>query len=69
MKRLFVLLPLMGACSEQGFIESEGVDVWYQDPMEAVDILMVVDNSCSMEPYQKKLGASFDVFINYFIDA
>ena len=57
------------ACSEQGFISSDGVDVFYQDPMELVDILMVVDNSCSMDPYQEKLGASFETFINYFIDA
>jgi hypothetical protein len=30
---------------------------------------MVVDNSCSMAPYQTKLGENFDNFIEYFVGA
>jgi hypothetical protein len=63
------LFSLLGGCSEYEYIRSEGVDVWYQDPLESVDILMVVDDSCSMQPYQERLGQNFEAFINYFIDA
>lgn len=34
-----------------------------------VDVLFVVDNSCSMEEEQALLGANFDAFINWFIGA
>jgi hypothetical protein len=65
-----LLLPLsLVACIENSFSVSDGVDVYIQNPAEQVDILMIVDNSCSMEPYQKKLGTNFDSFIEYFVGA
>lgn len=65
-----VLAVALGAgCSDYDIIRADGLDVYYQNPVEAVDILMVVDNSCSMEPYQQKLGQSFNSFIGFFIDA
>lgn len=62
------LLGLM-ACSDYDLTVHEGTDVWYQNPAEEVDILLVVDNSCSMEPYQDSLGDNFQEFISFFIDA
>jgi len=32
-----------------------------------VDVLFVVDNSCSMEEEQEALGANFDAFLDYFL--
>lgn len=72
MHRLFLLLTLgTVACMDQDYqyIEWEGVDVFYQNPTDSVDILMVVDNSGSMEPYQVKLGQNFQQFLTYFIEA
>jgi hypothetical protein len=67
---LLAALGLLAAgCSDYDIIRADGLDVYYQNPVEAVDILLVVDNSCSMDPYQKKLGQSFDAFIGFFIDA
>jgi len=60
-----VVLP---ACSEYDIQKFESVDVFYQDASKAVDILMIVDDSCSMEPFQQKLGESFEAFMTYFID-
>jgi hypothetical protein len=64
-----VVLLLLTGCSEYDIIDFEEVDVFFQNPAEEVDILMVVDNSCSMAPYQLALGANFNQFITYFIDA
>ncbi len=43
-------------------------DVFYQLDAGAVDILLVVDNSCSMQPYQQELASNFDNFLTYFIE-
>ena len=43
-------------------------DVFYQLDAGAVDILLVVDNSCSMQPYQQELANNFDSFLTYFIE-
>lgn len=56
-------------CSETGLTTYDVVDVWRQNPPDEVDILMVVDNSCSMAPYQEQLGGKFDQFISWFIEA
>lgn len=34
-----------------------------------VDVLWVVDNSCSMDEEQVKLGKNFDAFIEFFVDS
>ncbi len=72
--RTSTLLPIVGlvslaGCVEYEYASFEGVDVFYQDPPSEVDILMVVDNSCSMDPYQEKLAENFQEFISFFIDA
>ena len=69
-KLAFVLCAsTLGACVEYEFAEWDQVEIFSQEPPEAVDILMVVDNSCSMEPYQANLGQHFDKFVQYFIGA
>lgn len=59
----------LAGCTEYDLTVFEGVEVFTQNPPDAVDILLVIDNSCSMEPYQQKLGANFDEFLTWFIEA
>jgi hypothetical protein len=60
---------IFGGCVEYDLTEWDQVEVFNQEPPEAVDILMVVDNSCSMGPYQANLGDNFEQFVQYFIGA
>jgi hypothetical protein len=63
----FVLLfPL--SCVEYDLQRFDGTDIFYQKPADLVDILLVVDNSCSMAPYQSKLASNFQSFIQFFVD-
>lgn len=65
--RIFFLLPL-AACSDYKIIQRNVGDVFYQASAGEVDILLVVDNSCSMQPYQEKLSNNFDAFLTFFIE-
>jgi len=60
------LLPI--GCVEYDLQRFDGTDVFYQKPADLVDILLVVDNSCSMAPYQTKLASNFQSFIQFFVD-
>lgn len=62
-------LLLIAGCNEYELVDFEVVDAFNQVPAEKVDILMVVDNSCSMAPYQLRLAANFNAFISFFIGA
>lgn len=62
------LLPA-AACSDYSYHEFEQVDSFFQSAAEENDILLVVDDSASMEPYQEELGAHFDEFLSWFITA
>lgn len=66
---LLLLAAASMGCVEYDLSEWDQVEIFNQEPPEAVDILMVVDNSCSMEPYQANLGQHFDRFVQYFIGA
>ncbi len=68
---LLVALALLAtACTQDyEYIEWDVVDIFYQNPTDAVDILMVIDNSGSMQPYQDELGTNFSQFLTYFIEA
>jgi hypothetical protein len=59
---------LSAGCIEHGFVEFEGDDIFYQLEAGEVDVLLVVDNSCSMEPYQNRLSENFDQFLTFFIE-
>lgn len=63
------LLALLSGCVEYGYARYAGLDIFYQDPPSAVDIMLVVDNSCSMDPYQEKLSENFQQFISFFSEA
>ena len=65
--RILFLLPLI-ACSDYEIIKRNVGDVFYQASAGEVDILLVVDNSCSMQPYQEKLSNNFDAFLTFFIE-
>lgn len=62
------ILGLLG-CTENELVLHDATDVFYQSPPQEVDILLVVDDSCSMEPYQQKLSTNFSEFITFFDDA
>lgn len=68
---LLAVLPavLVAGCVEYEYVRFEGVDVFYQDPAAEVDILLMVDNSCSMEPHQQDLAQNFNEFISFFTAA
>lgn len=62
-------LGLVSCTSEvQIFVRTQN-DVFQQADQRMVDVLLVVDNSCSMIDEQIKLGASFEDFISEFVDA
>ncbi len=64
----FILL-LASSCNEYELATHDNVDVFFQNPADKVDILLVVDNSGSMLPYQVKLGSNFQEFLTYFVEA
>lgn len=66
---LVLSVGLLAGCQEYELHVYDGADVFYQDPPSAVDILLVVDNSCSMDPYQQELSTNFEQFISFFTDA
>lgn len=53
-------------CSDYEIISKDVGDVFYQLEAGEVDVLLVVDNSCSMAPYQEKLASNFESFLTYF---
>jgi hypothetical protein len=69
MRPLPPLLMLLGACQEFDISTVDVAELFQQSPFEKVDILIVVDNSGSMGPYQTKLGEDFGLFFDYFAEA
>ena len=68
MRSTLWILPLFLGCTEYELSKRELGDVFYQLDAGAVDILLVVDNSCSMQPYQAELANNFDAFLTDFIE-
>jgi hypothetical protein len=54
------------ACNETSFTQIEKVDSFQQKRRNTFDLMLVVDNSCSMYEEQAKLASNFDSFIEYF---
>ena len=44
-------------------------DVYVQEPLRMVDVLLVIDSSGSMEEEQERLARNFEAFIQAFVDA
>lgn len=59
------LLLLLG-CSDYGYSQLTTKDVFQQVRRTTVDVLVVVDDSCSMGEEQDKLATNFDAFIGAF---
>lgn len=57
---------LLGSCSEYSYTQKTTVDVFRQRRRNTVDVLMVVDDSCSMIEEQENLAANFSGFISAF---
>lgn len=57
------LLLLLG-CSEYKLSEREVKESFLQETIDMVDILFVIDNSCSMASYQQNLANNFDSFLS-----
>ncbi len=66
---LLALVPLSVSCQDQGYTQLKHQDFFQQNTLQTVDVLLVVDNSCSMVEEQNKLATNFDTFIQYFTDA
>lgn len=67
-RRILSLFILTTGCNEYEIYKMENADIFYQLDASEVDILLVVDNSCSMAPYQQKLAQNFDNFLTFFIE-
>ncbi len=63
---LVVLLALSAGCSDYSYSQKTTKDVFQQRRRNTVDVLMVVDNSCSMAEEQDSLAANFASFISAF---
>jgi hypothetical protein len=59
---------LAGCAPDNEIIKLEADDLFYQLEAGKVDVLLMVDNSGSMAPYQRKLSTNFDLFLTYFIE-
>jgi len=72
MKRLIAtaaLLASLSGCEEPPILivpDFTWTDEFFQDPEDEVDILLVVDNSCSMLAEQEKLAEEFEAFVEFF---
>jgi hypothetical protein len=68
LRRLVPFVALFSGCIEYDPQLHQGVDVFTQEPPEAIDILMIVDNSGSMSSYQTQLSGNFQSFITWFVE-
>ena len=66
MKRFFPAMLLLAGCSDVAFTQLTTIDSFQQNRKNTFDLLLVVDNSCSMAEEQGKLADNFDSFIHYF---
>lgn len=57
--------PYLASLTGQGAHEAIQTDIFAQDPKPRMDILFVVDDSCSMDDEQASLGQNFAAFLTY----
>jgi hypothetical protein len=63
---LIAAIATLAACSEVELVRPPVVEVLRQNPPTRVDILLVVDSSCSMQDEQERLAAGFAAFVDFF---
>lgn len=64
---LLVAAVVGGGCkSDNTLAKLDADDAFFQVEAGKVDVLLVVDNSGSMQPYQEKLSTNFENFLEYF---
>jgi len=63
------LLICLVACQEYSYTSNVRTDVFQQNRVNAVDLLIVIDNSCSMVEEQENLAENFDALIENFQEA
>jgi len=63
-----LLLALLGSACGQDVVvlRPSQTEVRFQNPPTKVDILLVVDDSCSMQEEQEAVGEGFDAFVEFF---
>ncbi|MEZ4317492.1 MAG: lamin tail domain-containing protein [Myxococcota bacterium] len=66
---MIALLLGLAGCTEYGFTDSRWTDVFQQDRANEVDLLVVIDNSCSMVEEQDNLARNFDALLQQFVEA
>jgi hypothetical protein len=66
---LSLSLPILWSCSDQTFTQLTIIDVFQQDRTNALDLLVVIDNSCSMVEEQENLARNFEALIETFTAA
>ncbi|MFT7517912.1 MAG: hypothetical protein ACI9MC_000036 [Kiritimatiellia bacterium] len=59
----------LGACNDTGFTGITIVDYFQQSRRNELDLLVVIDNSCSMVEEQNNLANNFDALISAFTTA
>lgn len=62
-------LTLVGCSNEASFHLNTHTDTWQQAPNNEVDILFVVDDSCSMAEEQDTLARGFETFVGQMEDS
>ena len=64
---MVLLISSLAACkSDNSLAKLDSDDTFYQVEAGEVDVLLVVDNSGSMQPYQANLSTNFSDFLSFF---
>jgi len=61
-----LVLPALAGCNESTIVRPGITEVRFQNPPTEVDILLVIDDSCSMADEQDKLSQGFEEFVEFF---
>lgn len=74
MHRLVLASALLGvaglsSCNDPTFNQLTEVDIFQQNRLNELDLLVVIDNSCSMAQEQENLASNFDQLIDTFSTA
>lgn len=63
---ILLALSALTGCNESTIVRPGITEVRFQNPPTEVDILLVIDDSCSMADEQDKLSQGFEEFVEFF---